>query len=341
MMTGRTRRELAVLLGGLVLFALLIVWGQAKAVRTEAGPTQTSPLYGERLARATLSPTPGSGPTIGAFKRPTYVQTCWDFFSYESYAFGWFLATEYSGKYTRAQVEKLCTLFGDSLKRTYPDANKLYRAMVLTKYPDSVKAIQQPTGSPSEIMSSTPFSEPLSVFGGTFSTPTSYNHFSAQFLKLYTKIPTKTRPIPISALTGVLANFGKYLRATDDCVTINTAGAKGEGAKQAQSCALACVSQAQMSCGVCISTLGVNVASCAQVTCGAGAVTCGSNVVTCGATCGGAITCLAASCSAVSCNIGTCSGSQTCGAANTCASGTKTCGAAATCGGNTCAAVCK
>jgi hypothetical protein len=309
---------MAILLGGLVVFALVIVWGQARAVRTEAGTALNSPLYGERLARATLGGQPPT-PTRAGLKRPTYLETCWDFFAYESYAFGWFLSTQYQGNLTNAQIEKLCNLFRSTLKLTYPNSNRLYRSMLLTKYPEAIQAVQQPTSSADDIMRSAPFSKPLIVFGSTFAEPANYKVFTTSFMKSYGKLPKSSRPLPVSQVTSILSQFGKYIGTTEDCVTINTAGARPEGAKVAQSCALVCVTgQAQMSCGVCIVTLGVNVGSCAQVTCGAGAITCGSGVETCGGTCKNAMTCLAASCSNVSCNVGTCSGGETCGAANTC-----------------------
>lgn len=345
MVSGRTRRELLILLGGILACTVVILWGQGKAMKTEAAEAKDSPLFAQRTENAT-SEKSMPVPTYLAGARPSYLQSCWDWYAYQTYTFGWYLSTRYAKELNATQIAQLTKLFNTWLLRAFPKANRDYRSFVIVQHPDAITHLQKPQGDAEDIMKSAPFSKPLVEFGKNFSNPASFKRTIGGFLIFYNALPQRTQPVSSKQLEEILQGYGAYLAPIDDCVTINTAGARsasGEKLAESESCALVCggiIISSGMTCGVaCAATLGVTVATCSAQTCGAGAITCGNNVETCGATCGNSQTCLAVSCAAQSCSAVTCNG-QTCGVGATCGSAAATCGAANTCGGATCVGAC-
>jgi hypothetical protein len=251
-----------------------------------------------------------------------------------------------TSKLTTTQITTITRDFNAWIKRAYPNANRDYRALCLVKYPNSVKALQTPKGTAEEIMKAGYFSEALIAFGRNFSNSANYQKTINGFYREYLKRPEKSRIVPQAQFVGILEGYGKWISALDDCVTINTAGARSAGGNQvaaAQSCGVCVgpiiISANNMSCGVCIITLsGAGAASCAQQTC-AGALTCGTGNSTCGVTCGQGATCIGATCGGGTCLGVTCN-SNTCGIGATCGTGNATCGGAATCSGSSCAVYC-
>ena len=298
----------------LVVFGLLFLWGQSSAAKTSPAAADAAALSAARVDAATMSAAPPAM-TYRAGTPPKYTESVWDFLSYQTYTMGVYLSNVETSKLTTTQITTITRDFGAWLKRAFPNANRDYRALCLVKYPDSVKALQTPKGTAESIMKAGYFSEAIITFGRNFSNPANYQKTINGFYGEYLKRPEKSRPVPQAQFVGLLAGYGKWISALDDCVTINTAGARSAGGNQ--------VAAAQ-SCGVCVITLsGAGAASCAQQTCGGG-ITCGNNAATCGATCGQAATCLGVTCGGGTCLAVSCA-SNTCGVALTCGSGASSC----------------
>jgi hypothetical protein len=329
----------------LVVFGLLFLWGQSSAAKTSPAAADAAALSAARVDAATMSAAPPAM-TYRAGTPPKYTESVWDFLSYQTYTMGVYLSNVETSKLTTTQITTITRDFGAWLKRAFPNANRDYRALCLVKYPNSVKALQMPKGTAESIMKAGYFSEAIITFGRNFSNSANYQKTINGFYQDYLKRPEKNRPVPQAQFVGILEGYGKWISALDDCVTINTAGARGAGGNQiaaAQSCGVCVgpiiISANNMSCGVCVITLsGAGAASCAQQTCGGG-ITCGNNASTCGATCGQAATCLGVTCGGGTC-LGVSCSSNTCGVALTCGSGVATCGAATCAGASSCALVC-
>ena len=286
--------------------------------------------------------------TYRAGTPPKYTESVWNIYSYQAYTMGVYLSNVEKSKLTTAQITSITRDFHSWLQKAFPNANRDYRALCLVKHPDAVKALQAPRGSAEEILKAGYFSQALVAFGRHFSNPSDYPKTMNGFYQDYMKRPEKSRVVPKAQFVGILEGYGKWISALDDCVTINTAGARSAEGNQiaaAQSCGICVgpiiISANNMSCGVCIITLsGAGAASCAQQTCaGAGAITCGTNNQTCGITCGQGATCIGSTCGGNTCVGMTCN-ANTCGIGATCGTGNATCGGAATCSGSSCSLNC-